>query len=78
MRRAGTDWAGIAEAAMILQFYSLWQPAAADSWKKPPPVGVRIQQHRISVFTPVVAYSHPNRRHRPNRRQPGTGRLPTI
>src|SRR5258708_4383507 len=28
MRGAGTDWAGIAERAMILQFYSLrWQSA---------------------------------------------------
>jgi hypothetical protein len=33
MRGAGTDWAGIAEAAMTLQFYSLCWQAAADSWK---------------------------------------------
>src|SRR5437660_12440124 len=45
MRGAGTDWAGIAEAAMIFQFYSLCQQAAADL-EKPPPVGVRIQRHR--------------------------------
>src|SRR5437660_11053895 len=48
MRGAGTDWAGIAEAAMILQFYSLCQQVAADSLERPAPVGARIRRHRTS------------------------------
>src|ERR1700730_18563663 len=47
MRGAGTDWAGIVEAAMILQFYSLCQQAAADFWKNR--LGVRIQRHRTQA-----------------------------
>jgi hypothetical protein len=66
-----TDWAGIAEAATILQFYSLCQQAAADSWKDLLLLRSEFSGIVPGVFTPVVAkYSHPNLCHWPYCRQP--------
>jgi hypothetical protein len=66
MRGVGTDWAGIVEAVMILQFYSLGRQAAADSWKNRFLLGAEFIDIVSGVFIPVVAkYSHPDRCHRP-------------
>jgi hypothetical protein len=55
---------------MILQFYSLCQQAAADSWKDLLLLGSEFSRIVPGVFTPVVAkYSHPNLCHWPYCRQ---------
>jgi hypothetical protein len=62
---------------MILQFYSLCQQAAADSWKDLLLLGPEFSGIVLGVVTPVLAnYSHPNLCHWPYCRHSSLTPLP--